>query len=93
MCGYVIERLWLTDGGWLNWLKGGEGDGTKASILGTPESLIYAGLKFTGLAARIAGDLAKSIKNDAEKLMFEVNTENSQKVSPKHSYLPTAVSH
>ena len=42
------------------------------------------GLKFTGLAARVAGDLAKSVK-DAEKLMEEIETENDQKVSPSFS--------
>ena len=43
------------------------------------------GLKFTGLAARVAGDLAKSVKKDAEKLMEEIETENDQKVSPSFS--------
>ena len=68
------------------WLRGrgskqrGGASTSPAEIPGRPENLVYMGLKFTGLAARVAGDLATSIKKDAEKLMEEIETENDKKV-------------
>lgn len=62
--------------GWLNRAPAKNESGG----LSGAENLVYAGLKFTGLAARVANDLAQSIKKDAEKLMTDIETENAQKV-------------
>ncbi len=43
-------------------------------------NLVYAGLKFSGLAARVAGDLASSLKADAEKMMKDMEVEAEAKV-------------
>lgn len=53
---------------------------SRAVVPGTAENLVYMGLKFTGLAAKVASDLAKSVKKDAEKLMEEIENESSEKV-------------
>ena len=75
--------------GWLRgWgsKKGEDGDGVSpATIVGRPENLVYMGLKFTGLAARVAGDLAKSVKKDAENLMAEMEEENNHSVNSSHT--------
>jgi hypothetical protein len=43
-------------------------------------NLVYAGLKFSGLAARVAGDLGRSLKADAEKMMKDMEAEAEAKV-------------
>ena len=51
-------------------------------------NMLYAGLKFTGLALNVAGDLAKSMRQDAERVMKEMEVEAAAKVCILHSLLP-----
>eukprot|EP00210_Caulerpa_lentillifera_P003569 g3404.t1 len=52
---------------------------SETEVPGAAENLVYMGLRFTGLAARVASDLAKSVRYDAEKLMEEIEQESSTK--------------
>ena len=48
---------------------------------GAGVNMIYAGLKFTGLALSVAGDLAKAVRQDAERVMKEMEADAAAKVS------------
>lgn len=43
-------------------------------------NMLYAGLKFTGLALNVVGDLAKAVRQDAEKMMKDIEADASAKV-------------
>ncbi len=43
--------------------------------------MLYAGLKFTGLALNVAADLAKAVRQDAEKMMKEMEADAAAKVT------------
>ena len=49
-------------------------------------NMLYAGLKFTGLALNVAGDLAKSVRQDAEKMMRDLEADAAAKVCPAHHH-------
>lgn len=42
--------------------------------------MLYAGLKFTGLALSVAGDLAKAVRQDAERMAKEVEADAAARV-------------
>ena len=42
--------------------------------------MLYAGLKFTGLALSVAGDLAKSVRQDAERMAKELEADAAARV-------------
>ena len=44
--------------------------------------MLYAGLKFTGLALNVAGDLAKAVRQDAERMLKEMEADAAAKVCP-----------
>lgn len=50
----------------------------KATSVGV--NMLYAGLKFTGLALNVAGDLAKSARRDAEKMMKDIEADATARV-------------
>ena len=43
-------------------------------------NMLYAGLKFTGLALNVAGDLAKSMRQDSERMLKDIEAEAAAKV-------------
>jgi len=47
--------------------------------------MLYAGLKFTGLALNVAGDLAKAVRQDAERMMKELEADAAAKVG--HNFI------
>ena len=42
--------------------------------------MLYAGLKFTGLALSVAGDLAKAVRQDAERMAKELEADAAARV-------------
>ena len=46
----------------------------------TGASVLYAGLKFTGLALRVATDLAKAVSTDAEKVVSQMESSSNDRV-------------
>ena len=42
--------------------------------------MLYAGLKFTGLALNVAGGLAKAVRQDAERMIKEMEADSAAKV-------------
>ena len=54
-------------------------------------NMLYAGLKFTGLALNVAGDLAKSMRQDAEKMLRDMEAEAAAKVCPSYKQQSDAV--
>ena len=46
----------------------------------TGADVLYAGLKFTGLALRVATDLAKAASKDAEKMVAQMESHNNDRV-------------
>lgn len=42
--------------------------------------MLYAGLKFTGLALRVATDLAKAVSTDAEKMVAQMESSSNDRV-------------
>ena len=46
----------------------------------TGASMLYAGLKFTGLALKVATDLAKAVSTDAERMVSQVESSNNDRV-------------
>lgn len=53
--------------------------------------MLYAGLKFTGLALNVAGGLAKAVRQDAERMMKELEADAAAKVGhhfPSMHYHP-----
>ena len=54
--------------------------------------MLYAGLKFTGLALSVAGDLAKAVRQDAERMAKELEADAAARVRswnpPPSQHLP-----
>ncbi len=42
--------------------------------------MLYAGLKFTGLALKVATDLAKAVSTDAEKMVAQMESSSNDRV-------------
>lgn len=59
---------------------GGAGGGGGAGV-----NMLYAGLKFTGLALNVAGGLAKAVRQDAERMMKELEADAAAKKLSKES--------
>lgn len=55
---------------------------------GAGVNMLYAGLKFTGLALSVAGGLAKAVRQDAERMVKELEADAAAKVSPCDELLP-----
>lgn len=51
--------------------------------------MLYAGLKFTGLALNVAGGLAKAVRQDAERMMKELEADAAAKVCHNFTSLIT----
>ena len=47
---------------------------------GAGVNMLYAGLKFTGLALSVAGDLAKAVRQDAERMAKELEADSAARV-------------
>ena len=58
----------------------GEEGGPGAALAGAAVSGLYTGLKFTGLAVRVAGGLAASIGKDAERAMSALDAQRKAQV-------------
>lgn len=58
---------------------------TQGKAVGAGVNMLYAGLKFTGLALNVAGDLAKGVRQDAERMMKEVEADAAAKKLSKES--------
>ena len=54
--------------------------------MGAGVNMLYAGLKFTGLALNVAGDLAKTVRQDAERMMKEMEADAAAKVNIQHRF-------
>ncbi|KAL0031978.1 hypothetical protein WJX79_009976 [Trebouxia sp. C0005] len=52
---------------------------------GAGVNMLYAGLKFTGLALNVAGGLAKAVRQDAERMMKELEADAAAKKLSKES--------
>ncbi|KAL0019460.1 hypothetical protein WJX77_005863 [Trebouxia sp. C0004] len=52
---------------------------------GAGVNMLYAGLKFTGLALNVAGDLAKAVRQDAERMIKEMEADSAAKKLSKES--------
>lgn len=50
-------------------VSSGSGTAGSAGGIGAVQSAVYAGLKFSGLAMRIAQDVVTSVKDDANKIL------------------------
>lgn len=46
----------------------------------TGASMLYAGLKFTGLALKVATDLAQAVSTDAEKMVAQMESSSNDRV-------------
>ena len=55
---------------------------------GAGVNMLYASLKFTGLALSVAGGLAKAVRQDAERMVKELEADAAAKVRPFHELLP-----
>lgn len=55
---------------------------------GAGVNMLYAGLKFTGLALSVAGGLAKAVRQDAERMVKELEADAAAKVSLLTRCLP-----
>ncbi len=60
------------------------GGGVASEAGGAGVNMLYAGLKFTGLALNVAGGLAKAVRQDAERMMKELEADAAAKVG--HSF-------
>ncbi len=61
------------------------GGGGAGGAGGAGVNMLYAGLKFTGLALNVAGDLAKAVRQDAERMMKELEADAAAKVG--HTFI------
>lgn len=71
-------------------LDSSAGDGGGAGGAGgAGVNMLYAGLKFTGLALNVAGGLAKAVRQDAERMMKELEADAAAKVGHNFTSLIT----
>ena len=61
------------------------GGGVAGGAGGAGVNMLYAGLKFTGLALNVAGGLAKAVRQDAERMMKELEADAAAKVG--HNFM------
>ena len=54
---------------------------------GAGVNMLYASLKFTGLALSVAGGLAKAVRLDAERMVKELEADAAAKVRPPDELL------